>query len=96
MTDHTVRIEWDRDGGTVRLTCLTCPTWKAAVHRPETGPAANRATFTEVMAIKDAHEARSLVPGDPGETATAVDRPASHLEMDVLYRALADWPVTIR
>lgn len=94
MTDHAVRVAWDRDGGTVRLTCLTCPTCRAAVHRPEQGPAANRATFREVMAVYAAHESANEVDLS-GEVATRVDLP-SPLEADVLYQALADWPVTIR
>ena len=97
-----VRIVWDDATDTVRMTCRACPDWRAAVRRPDTGRAARRATFTEALAVKDAHEdaalpasAAFLTHAAP-ETPTQVDTPAVPVHVDMLWARLHDWPVILR
>lgn len=97
-----VRLAWDDATDTVRLTCRACPDWRAAVRRPDTGRAARRATFTEALAVKDAHEDASLpasatfLARDASETPTRVETPAVPVVVDVLWSQLHDWPVILR
>ncbi len=97
-----VRLAWDDATDTVRLTCRACPDWRAAVRRPDTGRAARRATFTEALAVKDAHEDAALpatvtfLTRTADETPTQVDTPAVPQRVDVLWARLHDWPVILR
>ena len=97
-----VRIVWDDDTDTARMTCRACPDWRAAVRRPDTGRAARRATFTEALAVKDAHEDADLpatatfLTQTAPETPTRGDAGATLVQVDVLWSRLHDWPVILR